>query len=71
MKGKLLENRGIPSSEENERKVPALGKLHKEHPVWLWLRPSEPNWKPTYVNDVVIGQHYLLRLPEDVSRIRG
>ena len=60
------------SSEENERQRPnALGKLHKEHPVWLWLRPSEPNWKPTYVNEVVIGQHFLPRHHEDISSIRG
>jgi len=53
------------SAEENETEARALGKLHKEHAVWIWLRPSEP----TYVDEVVIGQHYLPRHPEDVSRI--
>ena len=73
MKGKLLENNGIPSSDllqvfhlnqnwecwghqlrEWKTEAHALWTLHKEHPVWLWLRPSKPNWKPTYVNEVVI-----------------
>ena len=59
------------TAEENERQVHVLGKLHKEHLVWLWLRPSEPNWKPTYMDGVVIGHHYLPRHPENVSSIRG
>ena len=41
------------------------------HPVLPWLQPSEPHWKPTYVDEVAIGHHYLPRQPEDVSSIRG
>ena len=66
-----IENAGDISGREWKTEAHALGKLHKENPVWLWLRPNEPNWKPTYVNEVVIGQHYLPRHPEDISSIRG
>ena len=60
------------SADENERQAHVLEKLHTEHPVWLWLRPSErTNSKPTYVDEVVIGQHYLPCHPEDVSSMRG
>jgi len=56
------------STEENEKQHP---RLHKEHPVWLSFRSSEPNWKSTYVDEVVIGHHNLPSHPEDVSSIRG
>ena len=65
-----IEHAGDISWREWKTEAHALGKLHKEHQAWLWLRPSEPNWKPTYVDEVVIGQHYLPRHPEDVSSIR-
>ena len=67
-----IENAGNISGRERKTATHALEKLHNEHPVWPWLRSSEPNWKPTYVDEVVIGRHhYLSRHPEYVSSIKG
>ena len=66
-----IENTGGINGREWKTATHALGKLHKEHPVWLWLRSSEPNWKTTYVDEEVIGHHYLSGHPEDVSNIKG
>ena len=63
-----IENAGDISWREWKREAQVLGELHTEHPVWLWIRPSEPNWKPTYV---VNGQHYQPRHHADVSSITG
>ena len=65
-----IENAGDISGREWKIEAHAVGKLHKEHPVWLWLRPSEPNWKPPYVDEVEIGQQSV-RHSEDISSIRG
>ena len=62
-----IENAGDISGREWKIEAHAVGKLHKEHPVWLWLRPSEPNWKPTFVDEVVVGHDYLPRHLKDVS----
>jgi len=66
MKGKLLEKSGIPSGDFPSQSVlRMLGTSAEENER---QRSCEPNWTPTYVDDVVIGQHYLPRQPEDESR---
>jgi len=64
----LLQRFPISNSiEEQERQQHGpLGKLHKEHSVWL----SKPNLKPMYV-DEVIDHHYLPHHLKDVSSKTG